>query len=579
MAHAAPSPDAAPRLAVEHDFHTVTCVVWSGSGRNFGLGTPGGFLLYSVEPLLAPTPLSSFSSSHSPPPPPSSQVGVVEVCRRVVHGGVGVLSLYHQSSVVALSGVRSRREACTLQLVDAALPGVGPGTSSGPSQGAPVPPVSDACDAKRTSLLFSPPLEAQQGLPTESPNASPHPMTLAAAEFPETVAGLRHTPYFVIAIVTGDPNVLSAQRLFVFDHTLQEKYRLSLFPPRNNRFLQDTLDVATNWVPAHGAGMSIKWFRAMLPGARKGEVRLLTLRHVTPTAPRTTSSLGNARREAQGEGSNGGERFTESPPELPSEVTFGVNELVVHQSRLRAVAISPDGRRGVTIGESGTKIQLLEFVEDTKMTVRATLDRGRTAAVVDSVSLRVLTLPGRGGGGGGAHDGNGHRLRRRDLVVCVTSSGTVHLYLCEDNDSSAPQALSSSSSSRQQLLYVRDKALCPPGRDFPFAFAAMLSPSAVWQSTGALFVLWWPSGTGGLDYLVSHEDRDRPATNATLHSPPSPTHTHAVLPVRVTRFWLSWTDPLLATRERHLPPSAGQLLCTVDGHYSAPLNDIAEDGL
>lgn len=534
-------PEAASSAAAvappKYNFLSITCVAWSASGRNVGLGTPDGLMIFSTERLLQYEREANAAAASSNP----SATGIsleanrrdssggggatqrlVEVCRRVIEGGVGLLSLYGQSSVVAVVGVRSPSQAMTVSLVDLSQPMQRTGPEG---EGDTDEEDSELADGDAMAAMGQPSLSVLGAATTQFDSLTPfdlRPLTLAQARFPVSVAAVCCCPFFVVVGTSGDPRIAGSHKVYVFDLHLQQKYVFDAAPPRSNAFLQDCIAVATTWAPTVGAGVSVKRLRALLPGEKRGQVRLLTLKCTS------------VRRENSEITMEDGEVVPGSPPLASSSTaasscgssssvgTFFTGELTVHQSVLRAVAITEDGRRGATIGESGTKIKLIELVDDNKLVDRATLERGRTTAIVDSVSLRVVTLP------------NTHRGRSADLVVCITSAGTIHLFLCD--------VLTGS------LVYSREKILCPPKFTYPCAFAAVVPQPNTAATQCGLYIVQWSHEWANMRYLLKAGERSPEKGGSTTDSRAAATTTAGTASeVRLVTFHVSLSAKDTAT--------------------------------
>ncbi|CCW63156.1 unnamed protein product [Phytomonas sp. EM1] len=486
------APAIARDLPFLDDFRTVTCVTWTALGRNLGIGTPSGFLIFSMESALegvirrrtpsfqgGPSTTSSIAEPAASSPPAKA---MEEVFRRIVEGGVGLLGLHGQSSVVAVSGVRTRAHAATVRLLDASLPWRAPH----PRRIRPKKETNEDEANEETETEASEGDEATDkglgGVEKAKPRLCG---VLAEARLPTTVAALHYGPSCVIVGLAGDPRVVGSHRFYVFDRYLTQKHVLEAFPPASNAFLQDAVAMASLWAPAVGAGMSINRLRVMLPGEKKGQLRLLTLKTATYAA------------DAVGKGFP-----TTRPPDREGEVRFLLGDKLLHRSPLRAVAITPDGRFGVTIGEAGTKLRLLEFRDDNLIVERLTFERGRTAARVDSVSLHLILLPGVDHDDDEKGDDNGLSTPRA-LVACITDAGTLHLFLCDPR--------------RQGVVHHCERALAVEGgksNPIPFAFSVLFpQPTAMRQGCG-LFVFQWDHRWKGLTLTAAYE-------NGKCGSPPS----------------------------------------------------------
>ncbi|KAG5469081.1 hypothetical protein LSCM4_02477 [Leishmania orientalis] len=512
LAPAAPSPP--------YDFHTVTCVTWSASGRNIGVGTTDGFLIYSTEPLVSS--LSDASSSQCTLDRSAEAAGplasdlrnamVQEVCRCVVYGGVGLLSLYKQCSLVAFTGVQRRSAAARIQLADISL-------QASPDFYAPSaqPPSAGVASAAAAAQRCKPwPLEEDAAVAqwyeqwrvsvfNSSAVTATTIRTLAFVECPPTVVGLIFCPHAVIAAASGDPKIVGSHTLHVFDHHLHPLYTLPVYPPSSNAYLKDMIAVAATPALSNGAGMAVQRLRVLLPGERRGEVRLLTFKKSALTAASFDEPAhdgyahrpGSAYRQGYGD-------------------THRLVDQVLHQAPLRAVAITEDGKSGVTMSEQGMRIRVLDFVGDDKMTSRLTLERGHLPAVIDTVSLAIVAVPQahpsmRNAAAAAAYthercgssDNNapGHvseTLSRQyqrlteavhDIVVCLTSSGTTHIFGC---------------GLQQVLFYHSDKTLLPRF-GYPYAFSVCLPPLLAKEGVISVFVARTDVTTSAVHYLPRHE--------------------------------------------------------------------------
>lgn len=493
------------------DFHTVTCVTWSASGRNIGVGTPDGFIIYSTESLV------SHLSSSVPAPSPSSRAEdtssdrvagtVQEVCRSVVYGGVGLLSLYKQCSIVAFAGVQRRSAATRVQLADMSraappdfytTPDVAQKTATAAApRSKPWPAEEDAAAAQwyerwRVSVFANTAAAAATTL-----------RTLAAVECPLTVVGLEYCPHVVTVATSGDPNVVGSHSLHIFDHNLRPLYTLPVYPPSSNAYLKDMIAIAATSTTSNGAGMNVQRLRVLLPGEKRGEVRLLTFKKSQLTADGGHDSYTS--RHGFGD-------------------THRLVDKVLHQAPLRAVAISEDGKSGVTMGEQGRRIVVLDFISDDKITKRLTLDRGHLPAVVDTVALAIVAVPQphhalrHAGAGaavayahercgsssehnnnaavGGVHVGEsgGSQYQRltevvHDIVVCLTSSGTMHVFGC---------------GLQKVLFYYSDKSMLPRV-GYPYAFSVCVPSLLVRDGAAVLFVVRSDIDTTAAHYLPRHE--------------------------------------------------------------------------
>lgn len=540
--------------SIHYDFHTVTCVAWSASGRNLGIGTPDGLLLYSTEPVVsqlsgadavAASPLPSLAPASTPDT--TERAALQEVCRCAVFGGVGHLSLYKQCSVVAFAGVQRRTAATRLQLADlsqtplssfyinttvptkttantvgtTSVTATGAGSlerpSSRPRAARPWPAEEDAAVAQwyenwRSSAFV---------------NAIAPPPSIAAVlafvECPATLAALQFNPHVVVAATSGDPKIAGSHTLYVFDHRLQPLYTLPIYPPSSNAYLTDMIAIAAAFTSSNGAGMMVQRLRVLLPGERKGEVRLLTLKKSTLTATAYDVASSSASIAV------GGRRGDTHAASYASGDTHRIVDRVLHQAPLRAVAISEDGRSAVTMSNQGMRLRVLDFVGDDIIHERLSLDRGRLPAVVDTVSLAIAPIPQPGGRHGlhfthNDHDGhpmasgdgglvahkrcgsssdsgvvNSMDLPNRqfqlylealhDIVVCLTSSGTMHVFGC---------------GLRQVLFYHSDKTLLPRV-GYPFAFSICLPSQLVHESGATLFVARSDVETSAARYLPRRE--------------------------------------------------------------------------
>nr|CAJ2479869.1 unnamed protein product [Leishmania braziliensis] len=533
LAPAAPSPP--------FDFHTVTCVTWSASGRNIGVGTTDGFLIYSTEPLVSN--LSGTSTSQSTLDRSAEAAGLLaadvhnpmlqEVCRCAVYGGVGLLNLYKQCSLVAFTGVQRRSAAARIQLADTSVQppsdfyapsapppsaGVAPATPPVP-RCKPWPPEEDAAAAQwyerwRVSVFAS-----------SSAATATTVSTLAFVVCPPTVVGLNFCPHAVIAVASGDPKIVGSHTLHVFDHHLHPLYTLSVYPPSSNAYLKDMVAIAATPTLSNGAGMIVQRLRVLLPGEKRGEVRLLTFKKSALTAASFeeaahddyTNHPGSAYRQGYGD-------------------THRLVDKVLHQAPLRAVAITEDGKSGVTMSEQGMRIRVLDFVGDDKMINRLTLDRGHLPAVVDTVSLAIVSVPqaqplmqnaatatAYTHERCGSNDNNApvhvsETLSRQyqrltevvhDIVVCLTSSGTTHIFGC---------------GLQQVLFYHSDKTLLPRV-GYPYAFSVCLPPLLAKEGVVSIFVARSDASTSAVHYLPRHEHcnakggRDDCSNSATHHLP------------------------------------------------------------
>ncbi|TPP53709.1 hypothetical protein CGC20_10630 [Leishmania donovani] len=503
---------AAPSLPF--DFHTVTCVTWSASGRNIGVGTTDGFLIYSIEPLfsnLSGASASQGTLAHSAEA--ASLLGadvhnsmVQEVCRCVVYGGVGLLSLYKQCSLVAFTGVQRRSAAARIQLADISL-------QAPPDFYAPSAP-SPSAERWRVSVFAN-----------SSAATATTVSTLAFVECPPTVVGLNFCPHAVIAAASGDPKIVGSHTLHVFDHHLNPLYTLPVYPPSSNAYLKDMIAIAATPTLSNGAGMAVQRLRVLLPGERRGEVRLLTFKKSVLTAASFEEATHDGYAHRLG-----------SPYRQGYGDTHRLVDKVLHQAPLRAVAITEDGKSGVTMSEQGMRIRVLDFVGDDKMTNRLTLDRGHLPAVVDTVSLAIVAVPQahpllRNAAAAtaythercGSNDNNApahasEALSRQyqrlteavhDIVVCLTSSGTIHIFGC---------------GLQQVLFYHSDKTLLPRV-GYPYAFSVCLPPLLAKEGVASVFVARSDVTTSAVHYLPRHEHyvtkgRKRDGSNgATNHLP------------------------------------------------------------
>ncbi|KPA81180.1 hypothetical protein ABB37_04518 [Leptomonas pyrrhocoris] len=506
--HASPTPaNTAPS-----NFHTVTCVTWSASGRNIGVGTPDGFLVYSTEPLVST--LSGASLGSTPLPQISGRAetedgGVLqEVCRCAVYGGVGLLSLYKQCSVVAFTGVQRRSAAARVQLADISQPPPSTFFTTTTAASRAVRPWSVEENAAVAEWY-------EGWCASAFANASVPPSTIAAtlayAECPSTVAALHLCPHAVIAASSGDPKIAGSHTLYVLDHRLRPLYTLPVYPPSSNAYLTDMIAIAATFTASNGAGMMVQRLRVMLPGEKKGEVRLLTLKKSVLTATAYDSPASPAR------------PFSAPAAAFNSGESHRLVDRVLHQAPLRAVAITEDGRSGVTMSNQGMRLRLVDFVGDDIISERLSLERGRLPAVTDTVSLAIVSVPQPGShlrsaaavvnGGGGAAEGHERcgsdsgvvvpyaDLPNRqyqlltealhDIVVCLTSSGTMHLFGC---------------GLQQVLFYYSDKTFLPRV-GYPYAFSVCLPSQLVKESGAALFVTRSDVATSAARFLPRREHR------------------------------------------------------------------------
>ncbi|KAG5495130.1 hypothetical protein JKF63_02183 [Porcisia hertigi] len=499
---------ASSAAAPPFDFHTVTCVTWSASGRNIGVGTTDGFLIYSTEPLLSN--LSGACASPSLPCPSADTADpqateihngmVQEICRCVVYGGVGSLSLYKQCSLVAFTGVQRRSAAARIQIADVSrqasedfyaspVPSWSSTKVMTPApRRKPWPPEEDAAVAQwyerwRVSVFANSAVAAATTV-----------NTLAFAECPQTVVGLHFCPHAVIAAASGDPNIVGSHTLHVFDHHLNPLYTLPVYPPSSNAYLKDMIAIAATPRLSNGAGMVVQRLRILLPGEKKGEVRLLTFKESSMTTAPSDESMhdsyvyhhGSAYRHVCGD-------------------THQLVDKVLHRAPLRAVAITEDGKSGVTMSEQGMHIRVLDFVGDDKMTNRLTLDRGHLPAVVNTVSLAIVTVPQTHPSTRnttaatvsthercGSIDSNApaHVSEAvHDIVVCLTSSGTTHIFGC---------------GLQQVLFHHSDKSLLPRV-GYPYAFSVCLPPLLVKKGMASVLVMRSDVTTSAVHYLPRHE--------------------------------------------------------------------------
>lgn len=489
-----------PAASSPFDFRTVTCVTWSASGRTMGVGTPDGFLVFSTEPLIA----TLSGSSAVPPPPLRPSVGVDdagaggilrEVCRCVVYGGVGLLSLHRQCSIAALAGVQRRTAAARVQLVDmgqtppstfftTTTSAAQPRRPTPPHAGRPWPPEEDAAVSEWYEKWRS----SACGSAVAPAPAIAAPLAFAAC--PATVAALHFNPHVVVAATSGDPNVAGSHLLYVFDHRMRPLCTLPVHPPSSNAYLTDMIAIAAAFTASNGAGMMVQRLRVLLPGEKKGEVRLLTLKKSVLTATAHDSAAAN--------GSGNGGSATAAALHSIGDTHHRLVDRVLHQAPLRAVAITEDGRSGVTMSTQGMRLRLLDFVGDDIITERLSLDRGRLPAVADSVSLAIVPVPQPGANTRSAtaawerHErcssdsgvvaaacaelpNRQYQLLTEalhDIVVCLTSSGTLHVFGCGQ---------------QQVLFYHSDKTLLPRV-GYPFSFSLCLPSQLVKESGVALFV-------------------------------------------------------------------------------------------
>lgn len=504
------------------DFHTVTCVAWTASGRNIGVGTPDGFLVFSTEPLVA----TLGGSSAGPSMPAKStnaadawEAGALqEVCRCAVYGGVGLLGLYKQCSVVAFTGVQRRTASTRVQLADVSRsPPSTYFTTTARTEGAKATQARSSRDGSTPLLGAVRPWPAEEDAAVaewfeqwrtsafanaQEPSSSVA-ATLAYVECPSAVAALHFCPHVVIAASSGDPRIAGSHTLSVFDHHLRPLYTLPVYPPSSNAYLTDMIAIAAAFTSLNGAGMVVQRLRVLLPGEKKGEVRLLTLKRSLLTATAYDGPAGPGAGLAASSSKTG-------------ESQHRLVDRVLHQAPLRAVAITEDGRSGVTMSEQGMRIRLLDFVGDDIISERLSLDRGRLPAVTDSVALAILSVPQPGGPGRAATTGGGRHERcgsesggvaaaayaelpnrqyqqlteaLHDLVVCLTSSGTIHFFGCGQ---------------QQVLFYHSDKTLLPRV-GYPYAFSLCLPSQLAKESTATLFVARSDAGTSAARYLPRRE--------------------------------------------------------------------------
>ncbi|KPI83375.1 hypothetical protein ABL78_7590 [Leptomonas seymouri] len=511
-----------PATAASSNFHTVTCVTWSASGRNLGIGTPDGFLIYSTEPLVSAMNGSLVDSTLLPTDGGGADAdngGVLqEVCRCAVYGGVGLLSLYKQCSVVAFTGVQRRTVAARVQLADI-------------SQEPPSTFFTTVAASAYTARPATPSSRAMRPWPMEEDtavaewygnwrasafaNASVPPSTIAATlayvECPSTVAALHFCPHAVIAASSGDPKIVGSHVLYVFDHHLRPLYTLPVYPPSSNAYLKDMIAIAAAFTASNGAGMMVQRLRVMLPGEKKGEVRLLTLKKSVLTAT-AYDHLTDPTRQSSPHAAS-----------YNSGYSHRLVDRVLHQAPLRAVAITEDGRSGVTMSNQGMRLCLIDFVGDDIISERLSLDRGRLPAVTDAVSLAIVPVPQPGSrlypsatlnGGGGSEDhercnndsgavgasplvGLASRQYQlltealHDIVVCLTSSGTIHIFGC---------------GLQQILFYHSDKTLLPRV-GYPYAFSVCLPSQLVKEPGASLFIVRSDVETSAAQYLPRRERR------------------------------------------------------------------------
>lgn len=560
-------------LVPSFNFHTVTSVAWSASGRNVGIGTPDGFLLYSAEPLVS---RAGVSSSASPPVDAVHEAKeemtgakeelpcLQEVARRVVYGGVGLLALYKQSSVIAITGVQSRSAASRVQLVDVTramavpnpqMPSTALNEAVGGSTTANAQAETPPCLASAEDPPWFPDdatkvsewLQRVQFASSSSATPVSTVATLAHTVFPSMVAALSFCPNFILVATSGDPRIAGSHSLYIFDQHLHQLYLLPIFPPRSNSFLSDTVAIASSFTPALGAGVKIEWLRALLPGSRRGEVRLLTFKKTSLIGhPGGGESHSHGQSDLSRKMSTHGEQHPSNTAAAATGTNSGeyfiLVEKLVHQAPLRAVAITEDGKRGVTMSEKGTRIKLLEFIEDGKISERLCLERGKLPAVTDAACLAIATVPQ-------AAAQNHHRNVSeckvaldmgysqhtsgfdsapaspvvesiQDIVVCLTSSGTLHIFGCGKH---------------QLLFYRNDKTLLPPV-GYPYAFSICIPQLLLERCAATLFVARYDLQCSSMRYLPMLEQHRRMAAAATTYvSLNTPTGTPSASTTQHTR--------------------------------------------
>jgi WD40 repeat protein len=275
-----------------------------------------------------------------------SQGGLLELVRRPVTGGVSILSIFDKSPVVVFAGFAGEKNSIVTIWDDSK---------------------ADSCSAA-----------VQGGTLRDS-------CVVAELQLSSPVRAIRCHPRVII--------VAEAFKVWLFNSFLA---LIDVFPSDHSACSSNAIalaSVAQSKIEFGGQCLSV---RMLLPGPSMGELYCAEHFFDPPVVAGSAS-----RRELVGEYRQ--QHLRSSIPSKPKNIWRELVKPKPHNHRVRAVAISPDGSRGLSVSENGTAIKLIDV--EMAVVLRQFM-RG-----VNPNEVRTLALNS-----------------TATLAACVSESGTLHLF-------------------------------------------------------------------------------------------------------------------------------------------------------
>lgn len=312
--------------------------------------------------------------------------GLIEVVRRPVIGGVSVISVFDKSPVVVFCG--------------------------------------DAGETSRTVTLWddAPASDRLREAPAAGRSLR-ESCVVAELELSSPVRAIRCHPRVII--------VAESFRVWLFNAAL---VYVAGFPTEHSACTINSIAMATVAKRDQEGGADFLCLRLLLPGPSVGELYCAQYYYEPPASARSAT-----RRPGPHSDHLPGGR----PDHAPSIPEFWLDQVTPrpHSNRIRAVAISADGSRGLSVSEKGTAIKVIDV--ETKTVVRQ-LMRGVNPNEVRTLALNAAAT----------------------LAACISETGTLHVFsLAAAAAAGAPLAFSVTGSAQSMQAAVTSwiGGLAPPG--------------------------------------------------------------------------------------------------------------------
>ena len=319
----------------------VLSLSWNHDATCLAVGTSSEFIIYTTELLQN----SDDSGS------------LLELVRRPVIGGVSVISIFDKSPVVVFAGHDAERSNVVTLWNDAGA-------------------------------------ESNKSIATAAAGASlRESCVVAELVVNSAVRAIRCHPRVII--------VAEAFRVWVFNSSLS---LIDQFPADHSANFANTIALAAVTQPKIEFGGQCLSVRMLLPGPSVGE--LYSAEHFfDPPAQTggggTAAASSGARREPAAEYRQ--QHFRSGIPSKPKNMWRELVKPKPHDHHIRAVAISADGSKGLSVSEQGTALKLID-VE--KAIVLRQLMRGVNPNEVRTLSLNASAT----------------------LAACISETGTLHVF-------------------------------------------------------------------------------------------------------------------------------------------------------